>query len=150
MAERAITEDTFGAWLVKCSPPTGSTLQEGMDAGTIDISRWCVVPGYRADMMRKGQRVVLWVSGGDKAQRGIWATGRLTGEACVDEAHPAAGLSVPVDLRLLTDPLSADEIVAAGMDHLEVQRMPAGSNPSWISRGQLEVLDALLGEPWGE
>jgi hypothetical protein len=58
----------------------------------------------------------------------------------------AAGLSVPVDIRPVASTLTDADLRAAGVDDLEVQRMPAGSNPSWVSRRQWDLIEPLLGE----
>jgi len=161
MTGRAVTDDTFGAWLVKCNPDNRPVPHGAVDDGLGDITRWCVTRGYRADMMQAGQRIVLWVSGnGKRMQRGIWGAGHVTGEVREDipddhladqiaywlhhDARRAVALFVPVDLPLWDEPLPAAEILAAGIDDLEVQRMPAGSNPSWVSADQVRGLSTLM------
>ena len=141
MAARAVTEDNLGAWLLKCDPRVSSELLE--TGGVARVTSRCVVRGYRATMMKKGDRVVLWVSGDGRAMaRGIWGLGYVTGP--VDER--AVEPSVPVDIPLLSSALTDADVRAAGTDDLEVQRMPAGSNPSWVSRQQWDRIEPLLGE----
>ena len=96
-------------------------------------------------MMKKGDRVVLWVSGVGRATRGIWGLGYVT--SAVDET--AVELCVPVDIPVFASALTDADLRAAGVVDLEVQRMPAGSNPSWVSRQQWDRIEPLLGERTG-
>jgi hypothetical protein len=143
MAARAVTEDNLGSWLIKCDPRVNSELLETVGAGVARVTSRCVVRGYRATMMKEGDRVVLWVSGDGRAMaRGIWGLGYVTGP--VDET--AIEPSVPVNIPLFASALTDADLRAAGADDLEVQRMPAGSNPSWVSRQQWDRIEPLLGE----
>lgn len=93
--------------------------------------------------MKKGDRVVLWVSGDGRAMaRGIWGLGHVTGPFDERAVEP----SVPVDIPLLSSALTDADVRAADTDDLEVQRMPAGSDPSWVSRQQWDRIEPLLGE----
>ena len=144
---RRISRDGLGAWLLKRNPATVFELPE---AGRVAES-WCVVPGYRSELMARGDKVILWVSGdGRRMVRGSWGLGTVTGpvdqEPSVDE-HASAKLVVPVELVVLGQGVPAGELVAAGITQLEVQRMPQGSNPSWVSKEQLARLLPLL-PPW--
>lgn len=68
----AITQDNLGAWLIKCDPEAKFDLPGAMAAGMDVITRWSVVPGYRADMMAPNDKIILWVSGdGRRMGRGI-------------------------------------------------------------------------------
>jgi hypothetical protein len=136
MAARAVTEGDLAAWLIKCDPRVNPAL-----LATGALTSRCVVRGYRASMMKQGDQVVLWVSGdGRLRDRGIWGLGRLTGE--VEETGD--GPAVPLDLPVFGAALTDAELRAAGVDDLEVQRMPAGSNPSWVSRQQWDRIRPLL------
>jgi hypothetical protein len=138
-----VTEGNLGSWLVKCDPRVNPELLKPVDAGVVRVTSRCVVRGYRASMMKKGDRVVLWVSGDGRGMaRGIWGFGHLTG--VVDETGVKP--SVPVDIPLFASALTDADLRAAGVDDLEVQRMPAGSNPSWLSRQQWDRIGPLLGE----
>jgi hypothetical protein len=141
MTARAVTEAYLGAWLIKCDPRANPDLFATADDGVARVTSRCVARGYRADMMRPGDRVLLWLSGDGRARaRGIWGVGRVTGQV----HETAEGLAVAVDLPLFSSPVSDDDLRAAGVDDLEVQRIPAGSNPSWVSTEQLARLDPLL------
>ena len=52
--------------------------------------------------------------------------------------------AVFVDIPLLDSPVTDAELRSAAIDDLEVQRVPMGSNPSWLSRDQLSRLTPLL------
>ncbi|MFP5371884.1 MAG: hypothetical protein ACLGI3_14210, partial [Actinomycetes bacterium] len=100
----------------------------------------CVRPSYRLDLMSPGQPCLLWISG--RADPGVHAVGELTAEPWEADGGPVAA----VRLTLLPEPLPR----AALLDHpvtreAEVLRMPAGSNPSWLSPAQFGVVLDLIG-----
>jgi hypothetical protein len=130
---RALTPATLGAWLVKAAGAAPSTRTHAR-AGFATVATWCVRPSYRTALVAPGQAVLLWVSGTEaELPAGIHARGRTTG--------PAEDGVMPVVLEPLTDPLPRSELLAhPGLAALEVLRMPAGSNPSFVTPAQLEVL----------
>lgn len=136
---RAVSLETLGAWLVKASGREAST-RAHVRSGFADVSTRCVQPTYRTDLVTTGQPVLLWVSGSDRElPAGIYARGRTTGSA-------AAGV-MPVVLTPLPDPLLRSELVGhPGLAGLEVLRMPAGSNPSFVTHEQLALLAELCPE----
>lgn len=148
---RRLTPDDVACWVLRSSlPPEG--VVPGWRPGTAhDLGR-CVHPSYRLGLMAAGQPVLLWVSGRDRP--GVHALGVLTGAASTD----ADGAVVPVRLTRLAEPVSRAELVADPVARgAEVLRMPAGSNPSWLSgpqyaavlaRAAREDRAAGLG-PWG-
>ena len=100
-------------------------------------ARWCVRPSYRLDLMRSGDRLLLWLSGRDPLRpRGLWATGEVV--------SPTDGEAVEIQLWPLSRPLTDRTLRSHGIDDLEVQRQPMGSNPSWISRRQWSQISRLL------
>jgi hypothetical protein len=140
MADRLTTADV-ACWVLKTrtAPPL---MVPGWAPGSARSLTRCVRLSYRVDLMQAGQPCLLWLSG--RAAPGVQAIGRLSGPATVpDEADPSRPeAAVPVTFTLLTEPvdraaLLADHVFAAA----EVLRMPAGSNPSYLSP---PVLDALL------
>lgn len=132
---RALTTDTLGAWLFKATGSEPST-QAHLRAGFADAESWCVRPTYRTDLVDAGQRVLLWVSG---TAAGVYAHGRTTG--------PARDGVVPVALAPLDPPLLRSELTGhRDLAGLEVIRMPAGSNPSYVTRDQLRALALLCPE----
>lgn len=138
----SITRADLGAWLLRCNPSNNAAVIRLADVGG-RVSEWCVVGNYRSAMMTSGDRVLLWVSGdGRLLARGIWGTGVVTAPA----RRPAAvgGLIVAVDIPLSTAAVTDRELRACGIDDLEVQRQPMGSNPSWVSEAQYARLEPLL------
>lgn len=133
MPDRALSSDTLGAWLVKASGAERST-REHVRAGFAGVETWCARPTYRTDLAVAGQPVLLWVSGSEPGlPAGIHAHGRITG--------PARDGVMPMVLAPLEVPLPRSELVGhPDLAALEVLRMPAGSNPSYVTPGQLEVL----------
>jgi hypothetical protein len=57
--------------------------------------------------------------------------------------------SVPVDIPLFATALTDADLRAAHIDDLEVQRVPAASNPSWVSLEQWARIEPLLGQRLG-
>lgn len=139
-AGRAVTAETLGAWLLKVSP-RASDVRELVRTRFADVTHRCVRPGYRADLVRPGQPVLLWVSGGDPATPpGIHAQGRTTG---VPSPGPGSQLDLPVVLSPLAAPVPRSELLAhPTLGRLEVLRMAAGSNPSFLTRSELRDLRA--------
>ena len=132
----AVTASSLGAWLVKASPanlPVDDLLRSGFG----DLTSRCVRPSYRVDLIETGQPVLLWVSGGHpRHAAGIYAAGLTTGPV-------QRGAEVAMPLRLMrVEPaveraeLLADPVLAG----LEVIRMPAGSNPSYVDKAQYRTL----------
>ena len=136
---RALSAETLGAWLVKASGGLPST-RAHLRVGFVDAHTWCVRPTYRTELVAPGQRVLLWVSGGSADHPpGIWAHGRTAGVA-------ADGV-MPVELTALAQPLLRSELVGdAALSAMEVLRMPAGSNPSYVTPAQLAVLERMCPE----
>lgn len=155
---RAITSENFGAWLIKCNPEKWD-LAAFVEEGNKSIHNWSITESYRSRRMRAGDRILLWKSGDQPGYpRGIWGRGYVTGEAChtVEEADGDPGYwvdqtarlqvtyRVPVDIALLEVPITDAKLRAAGIVDLEVQKMPSGSNPSWLTSLQLARVDVLL------
>jgi hypothetical protein len=159
----AVSRDNLGAWLVKCDPDVWD-LPSFVEDGGEYISDWSIQDNYRSRLMEPGDAVILWVSGRKPGYpRGIWGLGHITGPAedsatrldrdtgddeisywLDEEARLAVRCRVPVHILLFTTPVAARDLPGAGIYDLEVQRMPQGSNPSWVSRDQLANLRALL------
>jgi hypothetical protein len=131
----SVTREALGGWLLRRRPGTPS-LAALVSAGGLE--GFCVRDNYRSELMRIGDLALLWISGRDaRYERGIWASGRLEGE-------PDVHSTVLVRLtRLAGGPLTDRQLRGHGIDDLEVQRQPFGSNPSWVSAEQLRRLVAL-------
>jgi hypothetical protein len=125
-----LTAEDVACWVLKSTRPPAQ-LEPGWAPGATRTLRRCVHPSYRLGLMVPGAPVLLWVSGRDRP--GVHALGSLTGPV-----RPTAdGPAVEVRLTALTDPVARAELLAdpAARD-AEVLRMPAGSNPSWLSAEQ--------------
>lgn len=143
MASRAVTPESLGAWVLKASPRVGA-VEELVATGFRSVTARCVRPTYRAGLVAAGQPVLFWVSGGlARIPAGIYARGRTTGPATVSEAEAEEpGLVMPVRLEALATPVLRRELLAHPvLRAIEVLRMPAGSNPSFLTRDQVAELD---------
>jgi hypothetical protein len=107
----------------------------------------CVRRSYRLELMAAGQPCLLWLSGRNRP--GVHSLGVLAGAAQPD----GDGWTVPLELTLLPDPIPRAELLADPVvREAEVLRMPAGSNPSWLSAAQFAAVLARAGHhglgPW--
>jgi hypothetical protein len=125
--------------VLKSSLPPHSVAAGWTPGATREMDR-CVRPSYRLDLMAAGQPCLLWVSGRDRP--GVHAVGELTSGVVRADGGPL----VAVRLTRLSEPVPRTELLAdpeAG--DAEVLRMPAGSNPSWLSARQYAAVLAHLG-----
>jgi len=119
-----LTAADVACWVLKTAGP----------AEVGEVTR-CLRPSYRLGLMAAGQPVLLWRSGRDRP--GVHALGVLTGGP---EAR-AEGPVVPVRFVALAEPVPRAELVAdPAFRDAEVVRMPAGSNPSWLTAGQFAAV----------
>ena len=141
----AINRDSLGAWLLKANPMLWD-LAGFLRSGERRLTSWAVQKGYRSALMRPGDRVLFWVSGDGRTglARGIWGDGEVTAPAedwvdtepgfwQDDQARRAVRARVQVDITLLSEPVTVADLRARGVLDLEVQRIPQGANPSWVS-----------------
>jgi hypothetical protein len=169
---KAVTDENLGAWVVKCNPAKWD-LPGFIAAGGHVIDNWSVRENYRSAMMEHGQRVLLWVMGstGGAMDRGFWGSGWITGpiepayrtaddDELIDEenyeAHSAdfwvnedaasrVRFVAPMELTLWDEPVTETEMVTvSGLDQIEAIRSRQGSNPSWLSKDELALLEPLL------
>jgi hypothetical protein len=135
---RAVTEESLGAWLLKVDP-THAPMAEWLSTDFATVTSRCVRPTYRSRLVRDGHPVLLWVSGSDPAfPPGIHAHGRATGPVRDDDE---SGPVMTVRLRTTEPVVPRAELLATPVLHdLEVLRMPAGSNPSFLDRDAWDVL----------
>jgi hypothetical protein len=133
-----LTPGDVACWVLKTTRPPDE-LAPGWVAASPRLLSRCVRRSYRLDLMAAGQPCLLWLSG--RSRPGVHALGELSG---VVENGPE-GAVVPVRLTLLVEPVPrADLLADPRMRDAEVLRMPAGSNPSWLSAGQFAaVLDRV-------
>ncbi len=133
---RAITDQTLGAWVIKCNPHKTDL------APMVEVRRahenWCVADNYRTRLMAPGQPVLFWVS--SHPRRGIWGAGRLTGTPV-----PGPQWKVSTDITLFDQPILASDLQAvAELSTLEVFRSPQQSNPSWVDASAWAVIRQML------
>jgi hypothetical protein len=116
-------------------PP--EAMVRGWAPGTARSLTRCVRRSYRLDLMTAGQPCLLWLSG--PTLPGVHALGTIEGPVSTDDDGPL----IPVRLVRLADPVPRGVLLAdPRMRSAEVLRMPAGSNPSWLSAEQFAaVLD---------
>jgi hypothetical protein len=131
-------------WVLKSAHPPAALSPGWPVAASRTLDR-CVRRSYRLDLMAAGQPCLLWLSGRDRP--GVHALGEVSGHV---EDRPE-GPVVPVRLTLLTAPVPRSELMAdPRMRAAEVLRMPAGSNPSWLSAEEFAaVLDRVRGDRLG-
>ena len=134
-------------WVLKTSRPPSQLVPGWAPGAAYSLTR-CVRSSYRLDLMAPGQPCLLWLSG--RHSPGVHALGTLDSAVGTDDdGAPVVG----VRLTLLPDPVARAELLAdPRLQDAEVLRMPAGSNPSWLSALQFSaVLDRVAGaglEPW--
>lgn len=137
-----LTVPDVACWVVK-SNRLPAVLAPGWAPGTTQELTRCLRPSYRTTLMRPGRPCLLWVSGRDSP--GVHALGRLAGEV----VQGGGGPEVAVAFTLLSGPVPRGALLAdPATRDAEVLRMPAGSNPSWLSAGQYAAVLALAdGDP---
>ncbi|WP_232797219.1 hypothetical protein [Blastococcus atacamensis] len=125
-----LTTDRVACWLLKSSL-VPQLLSVGWWPGEELLLDRCVRPSYRLGLMAAGHPCVLWVSGRDRP--GVHAVGTVVGDVADHGGQP----EVPVRLRLLAEPIPRSELASdPAFRDAEVLRMPAGSNPSWLTAAQ--------------
>jgi len=132
-----VTAASLGAWLLKANP-AGGGLTELLRTGFESVETRCVRPSYRTGLVAAGQPVLLWVSGNDpRHPPGIHAHGWTKGPVTDGPDGPL----MPVWLRPLAQIVPRDLLLADPvLRGLEVLRMPAGSNPSYLDVEQYATL----------
>ena len=127
-------------WVVKTARPP-SAVVPGWRAGEEHAFSRCLRRSYRLELMAPGQPVLLWLSGRDRP--GVHATGVVAGEVTEDDGGP----SVHVRVTLLSAPVPRADLLADPVARdAEVLRMPAGSNPSYLTPAQYAAVLAHLPE----
>jgi hypothetical protein len=142
---RLTTEDV-ACWVLKTARPPHDLVPGWRPGAARELTR-CVHPSYRLGLMEAGRPCLLWLSGHDRP--GVHALGTVTGAPEPGTDGPA----VPLRVTLLNQPVTRAELLADDRARdAEVLRMPAGSNPSWLSRAQfaavLDRVDEAGLEPW--
>ena len=129
-----------GCWVLKSTSPPADVVP-GWQPGTARTLTRCVRPSYRLELMVAGQPCLLWLSG--RTAPGVHALGELTGGAEPGDD----GWAVRLRLTLLAEPVARTDLLSDPVAReAEVLRMPAGSNPSWLSPAQFAAVLARAGE----
>ena len=133
-------------WVLKSTRPP-EQIDLGWRVGAARELTRCVRRSYRLELVRPGRPCLLWVSG--RTAPGVHALGEVTGEAEERDGGPV----IAVRLTRLASPVPRTDLLADPAAHdAEVLRMPAGSNPSWLSGDQYAAVLAHLPEgalgPW--
>jgi len=143
----SVDPGSLGTWLIKASRGT-PLVDDALNGRVETVQTWCVRRTYRTALIEAGQPVLLWISGQDRTfPAGIYAQGHTTGAATLADAEDRgsagveARLVMPVELMPVAPPVRRSELllhpVLAG---IEVVTMPAGSNPSFLRKTQLQAL----------
>ncbi|TYP84592.1 hypothetical protein [Blastococcus xanthinilyticus] len=128
-------------WVVKTSVPPAE-LAPGWAPGQERLVDRCLHPSYRLALMSGGQPCLLWLSG--RRHPGVHAVGVLAGSP----VDGPGGATAALRLALLEEPVGRGELLAdPAFASAEVIRMPAGSNPSWLTAGQFAAVLARLPHP---
>lgn len=150
----AVTPATLGAWLLKANPmtyPVAGWIKERPDE---PITGWSVQQNYRSAMMEAGQRVYLWVSGnGSDIEPGVWGYGHITGPCDTGtpdrrwldaDAASRATYFANVEIEFLASPVTRSTLKSdPRFAELEVLKVPAGSNPSFLTVDQAKAMREL-------
>jgi hypothetical protein len=159
-SSRAVTEQNLGAWVIKCDPEAWD-LELFIEDGNRVIEDWRVVRNYRSRMMRSGHKVLLWQTDSDPEWRGFrgagWIIGGVedfpTASVLADDSYwidreilSRSELRAPMNLEVWDYPISEAEMLEKQPElaAIEVVKMRQCSNPSWLSREQLAMLQDLL------
>ena len=135
---RRLTVGDVACWVLKTTRPPDEVAPGWRPGGAQELTR-CVRSSYRLELMDAGQPCLLWLSG--RQRPGVHALGFLTGPPDVDASGPV----VPVRLTRLAVPVDRTELLAdPDARDAEVLRMPAGSNPSWLSSAQFAAVLARV------
>jgi hypothetical protein len=139
---RTLAGQDVAAWLLKTSLPP-EQLVESWAPGSTHRLRRCLRASYRLDLMDAGQPCLLWLSGRDRP--GVHAVGTLAERPTV----AAGGPEVAVTLRRLRWPVPRAELLRSpAFADAEVVRMPAGSNPSYLTAAQLASVSELVDDDY--
>jgi hypothetical protein len=135
-----LTTDDVACWVLKTRTAPADLLPDWSRGTARELTR-CLRRSYRVELMQPGQRCLLWLSG--SVAPGVHGIGTLTSHATSGETPDAAGrgVEVAVSVFLLPEPVSRAALLAdPSFSRAEVLRMPAGSNPSYLSAQALESL----------
>lgn len=150
MAE--LTASGVACWVLKANPNTYD-LRAALD-DKHEIEGWTLHKTYRVDLMAPGKRCLLWLSG--PRSSGVHAIGKIR-ESAEDDGQGGGDYWRDVAKQNRSSPVIAISVVAIvspilrsellkdpRFSEAEVIKMAAGSNPSYLTDGQLAaVLERL-------
>lgn len=150
----AVSTARLGAWLLKANPAIYPIADWIRDRPDESVTAWSVQRNYRSAMMEAGQPVYLWVSGdGRDIEPGVWGSGVVTGPCEVGSADgrwldrnaaSRADYFARVEIDFLASPVSRATLKSdPRFADLEVLKVPAGSNPSFLTSDQANALREL-------
>ncbi|MGY2128202.1 hypothetical protein [Blastococcus sp. SYSU DS0617] len=129
--------DDVAGWLLKSTRAPAEIVPGWAPGQERELTR-CVRRSYRLELVSPGQPVLLWVSG--RVCPGVHAVGTVTGQVHQGNGDDD-GPVLPVRLTHLPAPVGRRELLAdPHFGSAEVLRMPAGSNPSWLTAPQLATV----------
>ncbi len=146
-----LTAADVACWVLRTSHPP-EAIDPAWRPGTARTLDRCVRRSYRLGLMAPGRPCLLWLSGRDRP--GVHALGTVAGP--VDDDGDTA--VVPVRLLRLPEPVPRADLLGDPRTRAaEVLRMPAGSNPSWLSAEQFDAVRSAVPDrdlaaalpPWG-
>lgn len=152
-----LEREDIGAWVLKCNPKVWDVVQF-MDGGGEWLDIWSVGRTYRNELIRPGDKVLLWVGGSrpNEIEPGFWGAGIITGSV-YPTVETEDGLwldravsgrvehAVQVSIDLWDSPISRERVrLDPRVDAIEVLRAQQGSNPSYLSPSEFEAIESLM------
>jgi hypothetical protein len=129
-------------WLVQCNPSTGD-LRAARHGGP--TPGWCV-KRFLGEI-RRGDRVVLWVSG---KSAGVYAIGQVAADVVPGTAGDAARMPVELLVDLFDRPVARTSLKADPRWAAEsILRQPFGANPHRVSAGAFGAIFDHIGDDGG-
>lgn len=145
-----------GAWMLKANPAVwdiGAALVSGTE-----LDWWRLAHSYRADLVRRGHPVVMWVTRGDpRVASGVWAIGEVAGDVVLgagDDQDPLwrseiareqVRPRIAVRLEVLEEPLTREEFAAhPDLEDAEILRVPRAGNPVALTPDEWGALEHLI------
>jgi hypothetical protein len=140
-----LTSTDIACWVLKTRRTPHEILPDWAPGSSRSLTR-CLRRSYRVQLMRPGQPCLLWLSG--QRDPGVHAIGWLsTAASPPEDIDPVGGpeSAVTVSLTLLTETVARPLLLAdPQFSTAEVLRMPAGSNPSYLTETALAALMEFL------
>ncbi len=144
-------------WIFQGNPTYWRVFDYLAKHGRGELKKWDWSARRYIDEIAPGDAAVLWMSG-DRASRGVYAAGRVTGvpylapfEADEFWGNPADArkkrFHVPMNLEidLIDDPILAVELIADARFHdASIVRQPRAANPHRLTKRQWSAIEDRL------